>query len=109
LSLRPRAQPHGYAGPLPQPAHASIGTPYPYDWFAHCGMVYIAFAGKVWKVDHPVTVPAMHPDANGVTWGPPVVPGYVTPVSANELRFDAPTYITGVTLHRTTDTIPLCS
>lgn len=111
LSLKPRAEDHTFQGslPLPQPAHPGIGTSYAYNWYAHCGMVYISFDGKVWKADEPVAVPKMHPDAKGVTWGPPIVPGYVTLLSPTTLRFDAPTYITGVPLHITTDKVPICS
>lgn len=111
LALKPRPEDHtDQRGlPLPQPAHPMVGTSYPYNWFAHCGMVYITFGGKTWKVDHPVVVPSMHPDANGVTWGPPIIPGYVTPISSTGIRFDAPTYITAVPLHLTTDEVPTCS
>lgn len=105
LPLKPRAEDHTIqeANPLPQPPHPVIGTSYPFNWYAHCEMVYISFGGKIWKVDHPVEVPRMHPDFQGITHGPPIVPGYVTLTSPATLRFDAPTYITGVPLHPTTE------
>lgn len=95
--------------PMPQPSHPVIGTSYPYNWYAHCGMVYVTFGGKAWKVDQPVTVPPMHPDSRVTSVGPPDVPGYVTLTSPTSLRFDAPTYIIGVPLHRTTETPPICA
>lgn len=94
---------------MPKPAHPVVGTSYPYNWYAHCGMVYITFSGKSWKVDQPVVVPSMHPDAHGITSEPADVPGYLTLRSPTALRFDAPTYITGVPLHATTEAPPLCS
>lgn len=95
--------------PMPQPEHPVVGMPYPYNWYAHCGMIYITFGSKAWKVDHPVTVPSMHPGDQNVTVEPPDVPGYVTLTSPTSLRFDAPTYITGVSLHVTAEAPPLCS
>jgi hypothetical protein len=109
LPLTPRTEDPGV--PVRVPARIVelvAGNSYPYDWYSHCGMVYITLGGKVWKVDHPVTVPAAHPDAHGIVTEPLNVPGYVTVLSPTALRFDAPTYITGVPLHVTDETPPLC-
>jgi hypothetical protein len=97
----------GYQEPLP--AVAVTGVPYPYNWWSHCGLTHIFFGGKVWQVDDgPVPVPAAHPDADGIISDPLNVPGYVTLLSPTTLRFDAPTYVTGVLLHAVRQRPPLC-
>jgi hypothetical protein len=67
------------------PRQATIGTPYPFDLYIHCGLRNADFAGRWWQAD-PVDLnyqPRMHyRDAA-------YVPGTMTLVAADEARFDA--------------------
>jgi hypothetical protein len=66
------------------PASPSIGVPYPYDLYVHCGIKYTRFGGRWWHAapERPGPQPAM---AYG---GNPYTRGTMTLVSVDEARFE---------------------
>lgn len=75
-------------GPLAEPGRA-----YPHDWYAHCGLGHLRFAGRVWQADTAVERPPNLPGPQGPGSGPQLLPGYVTLTDAGHARFDGPGFL----------------
>ncbi|MFE2427814.1 hypothetical protein ACFXJ5_13810 [Streptomyces sp. NPDC059373] len=91
------------------PAHPSIGTSYRFDLPVHCGIRYAEFGGRSWQTDQDVKVPTPTPDpTTGITTATPMLPGYMTLVTATTARFEMPGLIP-VTFHVLDHDVPLCA
>ncbi|MGI5242021.1 hypothetical protein [Dactylosporangium sp. CA-139066] len=86
------------------PKQATIGTPYAFDLFVHCGIRYADFAGSVWQAD-PVQE-NYHPKS--VYRGLNYVLGTMTLTGPGEARFDAPAEGLQVTFRPLTGERELC-
>ncbi len=71
------------------PETASLGQPYPYDLWIHCGLRYAYFAGKSWElVAQPAPTPSMPAGEARLA-----IPGYMTMTGSSTLRFEAPGFL----------------
>jgi hypothetical protein len=91
------------------PAHPRTGVRYPFDLTVHCGIHYAEFGSRSWKTDRELKAPQPTPDPKtGVTTVTPILPGYMTLVTAGTARFQMPGF-GPVTFHVMDRTAPLCS
>lgn len=72
---------------------AEVGRAYPHNWYAHCGLGHLWFAGRVWKADTAVETPPNLPGPQGPGSGPELLPGYFTLTAPEHARFDGPGFL----------------
>jgi hypothetical protein len=51
------APPPAVTGPLPDPAHPSIGQTYRYNLYTHCGVQFATFGHRQWRASTPLVGP----------------------------------------------------
>jgi hypothetical protein len=76
------------AHPRQGPATATVGKPYPFDLYIHCGGEFTTFAGRTWRTEDPPGNLLPRPDSAGTTRVTGYVAGTMTLMAPDLAHFE---------------------